>query len=111
MPKRWPLHPQPMRYEILESYVQRLARCYGVSHEQFCYRALGIPREDREARYWNNPTDQVLDRLSDGTGVSVEQLKTMTYPNVWKRVAEEFNRYANTPEGKKELQRLFPHIQ
>jgi hypothetical protein len=42
MPKRWPLHPHRTSWETLESYVRRLAGCYGFRYETFCLHALGI---------------------------------------------------------------------
>jgi hypothetical protein len=106
MQKRWPLHPKPYSYEILECYVRRLAGCYGVRYEYFCLRALGIPAGDSLARQFEQPAPELLQRLSNGTGIPVEQLEQMTRPLVWRRIMEEMNRYAATPEGQAELDGL-----
>ena len=61
--KRWPLHPQPTSYETLETYVRRLAECYGVSYPCFCLHALGIPITDSEARRFKEPSPELLQEL------------------------------------------------
>jgi hypothetical protein len=110
MQKRWPLHPKPYRYEILECYVHRLAECYGVRYEYFCLRALGIPAGDSLARQFEQPAPELLQRLSNGTGIPVEQLEQMTRPLVWRRIMEEMNHYAATPEGQAELDALTQRV-
>lgn len=93
MQRRWPLHPQPYSSETLEPYVRRLARCYGVRYETFCLRALGIPIDDSGVRQFKEPTPELLRRLSDGTGVPVEQLEQMTWWCVWIRLQDEMRQY------------------
>jgi len=74
---------------MLERYVRRLAECYGTRYEYFCLRALGIPRNEGETRIFQKPTPELLQRLSDGTGIAVAQLEQMTPERVWNRLAEE----------------------
>ena len=103
---RWPLHPKPQAYETLERYVRRLAEGYGARYDHFCLRALGIPLGDRHARWLQEPAPDLLRRLSDGTGVPVEQLEQMTLPHVWARLLDEMRRIAATPDGQAEFERL-----
>lgn len=102
----WPLHPQPYIEETLETYVRRLARCYGASYPQFCLRALGIPITDSRARRFKNPTAELLQRLSDGTGVPIERLEKMTWEHVWAQLLEDLNQYVATPEGQAYVQQI-----
>lgn len=104
MQKRWPLHPKPHSYETLEQYVRRLAECYGARYEHFCQRALGIPADDSQARRFQEPTPELLRRLSDGTGIPVGLLEQMTLPRIWNRLMDEIRQYAETPEGQAELE-------
>ena len=103
---RWPLHPQPYSYETLGQYARRLAECYGASYENFCLRALGIPTVDSQARRFKEPAPEVLQRLSQGTGVPVEQLEQMTWWRIWARLLDEMHQYAATPEGQAEIERI-----
>jgi hypothetical protein len=102
---RWPLHPMPRSYDTLERYVRRLAECYGVRYETFCFRALGIALDDSRSRGFTDPTTDVLQRLSVGTGVAVAQFEQMTLWKVWTRIAEELDRIIATPEGLAEFSR------
>ena len=104
MQKRWPLHPKPYSYETVEQYVRRLAECYGARYEHFCLRALDIPADDSQARRFQEPTPELLRRLSDGTGIPVGLLEQMTLPRIWNRLMDEMRQYAETPEGQAELE-------
>lgn len=87
--QRWPLHPQPYPYEHLERYVRRLAECYGISYSCFCQRALGMSlTEFRECRLNDKPTTHALQHLSNGTGVPIQELTSMTYDKIWVRLME-----------------------
>lgn len=89
--QRWPLHPQPYLYETLGRYVSRLAECYGVSYLCFCRNALGMSAtEIREYRWFNDkPTPHILEHLSSGTGVSIEELTLMMPDKIWARLMDE----------------------
>lgn len=76
---RWPLHPQPRPYETLAVYVRRLADVYGVRYGYFCRCVLGIPHVD----IFQEPVPDVLRRLSDGTGVPIDQFAEMIWHQVW----------------------------
>jgi hypothetical protein len=109
MQKRWPLHPKPHPYETLEQYVRRLAGCYDARYEHFCLRALGIPADDSQARRFQEPAPEILRRLSDGTGIPVGLLEQMTLLRVWKRLMDEMEQYAATPEGQAEFESIANH--
>ena len=51
------------------------------------------------------PARAVLQRLSDGTGIPVEQLEQMTFERSWDRLMDELRRIAATPEGRAVLER------
>lgn len=105
-PRRWPLHPKPRAYETLERYVRRLAEGYGIHYDSFCLHALGIPRRDCQARWFREPAPDLLQRLSDGTGVPVAHLEQMILANVWARLLDALRQFAATPEGEAELARV-----
>lgn len=95
----WPLHPPPRNTDILAGYVKRLAWLYGVTYENFCINALGIPLSEREAYSPNNPSDQVLDRLLTGVSVPVDRLLELKRETAFARVTAEIERvFLERPE-------------
>lgn len=102
MQRRWPLHPKPYSYETLERYVRRLAECYGVSYQTFCLRALGIPIADSQSRRFREPSPELLQRLSHGSGLAIEVLKQMTLDCIWARQMEELPKCMETIEDASE---------
>ena len=59
MRPRWPLHPPPREFDVLEHWIERLAAAYGVSKLTFCRQALGLtPPEIAMLR--DNPPEQAL---------------------------------------------------
>lgn len=95
MQTRWPLHPKPRPYETLEKYVRRLAECYGVGYENFCLRALNISSNDSKARQFREPTPELLQRLSHGTGIAIEVLEQMTLECIGDRLMKEATEMLN----------------
>lgn len=102
MQMRWPLRPKPYSYETLERYVRRLAECYCVSYGTFCLRALGIPIDDSESRRFREPTQEVLQRLSNGSCIAVDVLEQMTLERIWARQMEELRQCIAATEIKPE---------
>lgn len=98
MQRRWPLHPKPYSYETLERYVRRLAVCYCVSYQTFCLRALSIPIGDSELRRFRKPTSELLQLLSNGSGLAIDVLEQMTFECIWKRQMEELRQLMETTE-------------
>lgn len=105
----WPLHPPPSDYDSLRQYVQRLARDYGVPFENFCFNALKIAHDDDEARLFTKPTEEVLERLSVGVGMTMEELRT--FPERRRRylaqAAVEFNDWIAISENKQKFEGMF----
>lgn len=74
---RWPLHPEPRLLERLDTYIRRLAEAYGTGLATFCRYGLHCDAADLD-RYANEPTQELLERLSGGTGQSMRRLSSMT---------------------------------
>ncbi|MDD1617566.1 MAG: hypothetical protein CG439_2670 [Methylococcaceae bacterium NSP1-2] len=107
MQRRWPLHPKPYDFEILERYVRRLAEAYGVSYESFCLHALGIPRADSETRQFKEPSPEILSRLSEGTGIPIDQLEQMTLLRTFSRLTKDLQEYLAVPENYAKFESFF----
>ena len=74
-----PLYVAPMPEESLFSWLQRLATRLGVSFHALASQSFGI--DDRAGRtvWWHRPHRWSLSRISQRTGVSVPQLRRMTF--------------------------------
>lgn len=105
----WPLHPAPRGSESLRRYVERLARTYGVTFGHFCFTALGIAHRDYQARLFTSPTDEVLQRLSVGLGMPMDELRS--FPDRQRRHVEEahaeLEAWIATPEGRLKFEQMF----
>lgn len=101
---RWPLHPRPSEWEDRETWVRRIAEAYGVSYDAFLLNALD--HTGRGARDLDNAPDDVLAKLSIGTGVSIEQLLDMTSSRVMARLVSRARALFETPEGQATLDTL-----
>lgn len=105
----WPLYPPPRGSDSLRQYVERLARAYGVTFEHFCFTALGIAHRDYQARLFTSPTDEVLQRLSVGLGMSMDEMRS--FPNRQRRhlaqVYAELEAWIATPEGRLKFEQMF----
>ncbi|MYK30521.1 MAG: hypothetical protein F4051_02020 [Boseongicola sp. SB0670_bin_30] len=88
-------------------YVARLASLYDVSYNLFCSRALQIPLTDRDALSLTDPSDEVLERLSTGVGVPVEDLRALRPGAIWCRLMAEINALVETEEGRKAFEAWF----
>lgn len=82
--RRWPLHPQPGDWEGLETWVRRIAAAYGVSYDTFLRHALG--RTGRGARDLEHASEDTLQCLAEGTGMSLERLRGMRSAAIMARV-------------------------
>lgn len=74
---RWPLHPEPHPLERLDFYIRRLADAYGIGLANFCRHGLGCDAGDLD-RCKIDPPQELLERLSRGTGQSIRRLRNMT---------------------------------
>lgn len=86
---RWPLHPTPLRFERLDTYVRRLAETYGTGFRTFCRQALGGDA-DEIGLLVGQPAPLMLARLSAGTGLSVRRFQNMTRERYHARVSAAF---------------------
>ncbi len=87
----WPLHPPPGETDTLRRYVEKLACYYDTTFKSFCFHALSIAYHDGEARSFVDPTEDVLERLSVGLGIPMDDLRTFEerrQQNLEKLVAE-----------------------
>jgi hypothetical protein len=62
MSPRWPLHPTPREYDVLDRWVERLAAEYGVSMAVFCRHALGLTHQEI-CLLRSDPSEEVLRKL------------------------------------------------
>ena len=83
--RRWPLHPRPREREVLNVWVPRIASAYGVRYHTFLRRALG--RTGPGARNLDTITEAQLAILACGTGVPVEQLRSMNSWVIFDKIA------------------------
>ena len=102
--RRWPLHPKPCEWEGMENWVRRIAQAFGVSYDAFLKHALG--RTGRGARDLEAITDGELERLSAGTGVSVERLQEMNAAAMMRRVNERVQGWLLSENGREALEEL-----
>jgi len=100
----WPLHPKPKEWEVLEVWVRRIAREYGIGYDTFLRKALG--RTGPRARELEEITDAQLAELAIGTGVSIEQMRGMNIATVMKRQTENIQIWLLTEEGRDGLAQI-----
>lgn len=86
----WPLHPQPCKYETLTMWVERLAAAYGVPYPFFCRHAFGL---SFPGLLWvcSEPTEEFLEKLAAGTGVSTCRLRQMTIGSLMAQFERELD--------------------
>lgn len=81
--RRWPVHPRPGPCEALSSWLERLARCYGLSVADLLRYDLDLdpggrqPADPGADLDWDPPA-AVLGALSERTGVALDELRAMT---------------------------------
>jgi len=80
--RAWPGHPLPGRVEALSSWLERVARPYGLSVTDLLRHNLGpssaqLTDSVRADLDWDPPT-AVLATLAERTGVGHQQLRWMT---------------------------------
>jgi hypothetical protein len=75
---RLPLHPRPLPHEALSSWVDRLARAYGLNGAAFLRRASIAEAPPDAAGLDEAPDPHLVEALSGRTGVPVERVCAMT---------------------------------
>ncbi len=74
---RWPLHPCPLPYESLSSWISRLAKEYNLSTGELLSNALSI-KFIRNHLIDYDPPDELIMKLSTYTGVNEASIRAMT---------------------------------
>lgn len=59
---------------------------------------MSIPIGDSELRRFRKPTMELLQRLSNGSGIAVDVLEQMTFECIWNRQMEELRQLMETTE-------------
>ncbi len=75
--RRWPLHPMPYSGESLSSWLDRLAHAYGYTSEDLLRYDLGF-ESISSIELDINPPERLLVELSKRTGVSFNQVRSLT---------------------------------
>jgi hypothetical protein len=76
---RLPLHPRPLPHEALSSWVDRIARAYGLGCDQFLRAAFDTdPAPDGGALDIDGSSPSLVAALAERTGVSAERVRAMT---------------------------------
>jgi hypothetical protein len=74
-----PLYVEPRQNEVLLSWLLRLATRLEVSLHTLVRAAFWIDDRRERSQWWRRPEPQMLSRVSDKTGVSIERLRRMTF--------------------------------
>ena len=98
------MHPKPREWEVLQTWVRRLAGSYGIGYDTFLRRALG--RTGPGARDLETITDAQLVMLAVGTGVPVEQLRGMNTAAIMGRLTAKIANWMLTEEGRDGLAQI-----
>lgn len=86
--KKWPLHPKPSKYQLLYSWIEDLAKKYGINYQRFCKDVLGLTAEEIGALRMTLPEKALL-ILSNGTGIPLEDLSKRDLHTTFKMLSEE----------------------
>jgi hypothetical protein len=78
--------------------VRRIAAAYGVNYDTFLRHALD--RTGRGARDLDHASENTLERLAEGTGVSLERLRGMRTGAIMVRMVESVAAWMETEEGR-----------
>lgn len=89
MNKRWPLHPKPKGDQLVSEWIRELANLYEINYQNFCHRVLKLTND--EAFYLSDTIpEKVLVILSNGTGISIDDLRWRNTSSVYKKWKEEY---------------------
>lgn len=77
--RQLPLYVEPKEDEVLLSWLLRLATRLGVSLQTLVRAAFWIDDRREQSQWWRRPEPQMLWRVSDKSGVSIERLRRMTF--------------------------------
>ena len=88
MIKKWPLHPKPYEYQLLYSWVEKLAEAYGVSYQNFCKNVLGLEPHEISSLRTSLP-ERAIVILAHGTGIPTADLSKRDLWNTFERHKQE----------------------
>ena len=86
--KKWPLRPKPHQYQLLYSWIERLAEAYGISYGSFCKNVLELTPEEIGNLRRTLP-EKALFILSNGTGVPIDDLRKRDLHTMFKIIFDE----------------------
>lgn len=93
--ERWPLHPPPYRLELLSEWVTRIADAYDTSVLLFLRHVLSVAPASLDAI-----PDQAQRRLAIGSGIALEQVRSMTLAAMSQQALADVERECETnPEA------------
>jgi len=75
---RLPLHPRPLPYEALSSWVDRLAAAYELERYEFLRSLLGVDPPPDTAELDGGQRPDLIETFSDRTGLPAERVRAMT---------------------------------
>ena len=88
MIKKWPLHPKPYEYQLLYSWIEKLAEAYGVSYQNFCKNVLELePHEISSLR--SSLPERAIVILAHGTGIPAADLSKSDLRSTFERLKQE----------------------
>ena len=88
MIKKWPLHPKPYEYQLLYSWIEKLAEAYGVSYQNFCKNVLELePHEISSLR--SSLPERAIVILAHGTGIPAADLSKRDLRSTFERLKQE----------------------
>ena len=91
MVKKWPLHPKPYEYQLLYSWIEKLAEVYGISYRCFCQNVLGLEyNEISELRSFL--PERAIIILANGTGISVDDLSKRDLNGMFEKIKQEIDK-------------------
>jgi hypothetical protein len=94
---------------VLQVWVRRIARAYGVGYDTFLRQFLG--RTGLGARDLETITEAQLAMLAAGTGVSIERLREMNTAAIMGRLTVKIADWMLTEEGRDSLAQIRTMIQ
>ena len=90
MNKRWPLHPKPNDTQLLHEWVKDLVNLYEINFQNFCKKVLKLTSEEI-FDFIDFVPEKALIILSNGTGISVNDLRGRDMNSRYKRWKEKYD--------------------
>lgn len=92
----WPVHVKPYPYELLSSWLVRLAHCHGLKLQTFCAIVFG-----RDKNIWNRDIDKfapdwLVEAIATATGTSINDVINTTLKSYEGIIYETHQPHGNT---------------